>query len=235
MLPTVRQVLAMPILAEADPEVLAGQDQLGRPVRWLHPAEVADIAHLLRGDEIVLTTGLYLPENGTALRAYVGSLAEAGVVGVLVELGRRWSSLPRPFVEACREVGLVLIALHREVRFAAVVEDVGARILEAQVEDLRVSEFIHETFTRLDLESATTEETLSAVVRLSNVPVVLESSRHQVIGYDTATKDAAEVLADWPRRSRAAVLSGRTGYDRRSGWLMTIVGSRGDDWGGWSS
>ncbi|MDE8649906.1 PucR family transcriptional regulator [Rhodococcus qingshengii] len=221
----------MQVLAEADPEILAGIDQIDRPVRWLHPAEVTDIAHLLRGDEVVLTTGTNLPDVREEVVPYAASLADAGVVGLFVELGRKWTRIPQSVIDAFLSANLVLVALHREVRFATVVEEVGASILDARVEDLRASERIHETFTRLDLESASTEEILNAVIRLCGSPVVLESSRHQVISFANASKDTTDILSDWPRRSRAAVLSGRTGYDRRTGWLMTVVGSRGDDWG----
>lgn len=232
MLPTMREVLATPLLSAGDPEVLAGEQQLGRPVRWLHPAEISDIAHLLRGDEIVLTTGTFLPADDAALHAYVHSLADAGVTGLVVELGRRWdSAVPDALTAACESANLVLVVLRREVRFAAIVEQVGACILEAEMEDLRAAERIHETFTRLDVNAADSREILAAVVRMANVPVVLESARHQVIEYDTAERDHADVLAEWSRRSRAVRLPGRTGYDYLSGWLMTVVGSRGDDWG----
>ncbi|MBU8813849.1 PucR family transcriptional regulator [Mycolicibacterium goodii] len=232
MLPTVRQVLSTPLLAASDQEILAGQSHLDRPVRWLHPAEVADIAHLLRGDEIVLTTGIFLSDSAKDIGCYVSSLADAGVAGLIIELGRRWAAtLPQALITACEHAGLVLVALHREVRFAAVVEEVGGRILEARVDDLAASERIHETFTRLDVDAAGPDDILAAVVRLAAVPVVLESARHQIINYDTAGRPTTEVLTDWNRRSRAVTLSGRVGYDRHTGWLMTVVGSRGDDWG----
>ncbi|WP_158241050.1 PucR family transcriptional regulator [Mycolicibacterium goodii] len=231
MLPTVREVLSTALIAAAEPEILAGKEHMDRPVRWLHPAEVADIGPLLRGDEIVLTTGISLSERTDDLRSYVESLAAAGVSGLIVELGRRWTTLPAVLVEGCRTAGVVLIALHREVRFAAVVQEVGARIVDAEVEDLRATEHIHEMFTRLDLEAAEPQAILAAVVRLAGSPVVLESARHQVIDYDAAGRPPAEILTDWVRRSRSVGLPGRIGYDRKSGWLMTVVGSRGDDWG----
>ncbi|MDX6234607.1 MAG: PucR family transcriptional regulator, purine catabolism regulatory protein [Nocardioidaceae bacterium] len=231
MLPTIREILATPIVTSSDPEVLAGHDQLDRPVRWMHPAEVSDIAHLLRGDEVVLTTGSFLSEDVAGSRAYVASLADAGVAGLFVELGRHWQAPPQALVTACSEEGLVLVVMHREVRFATVVEEVGAVILEAQVDDLRASEQIHETFTRLDLDAAEPGAVLAEVVRIAGVPVVLESWRHQVIEYDAAGHDAKELLADWNRVSKAITRSGRTGFDRRRGWLVTVVGSRGDHWG----
>lgn len=221
----------MPLLAESDPEVVAGADHLGRPIRWLHPAEVHDIANLLRGDELVLTTGIFLSDDPHELDAYVASLVEAGVAGIILELGRRWSVAPKDLIASCETRGIVLVVLHREVSFAAVVEELGATILEVKLDDLRASERVHETFTRLDLEAASVQQILDAVVSIAHAPVVLESARRQVIGYHSDSKAAASVLADWSRRSRAVAPSGRTAYDQRSGWLVTVVSSRGDDWG----
>lgn len=231
MLPTVRQVLATQVLASAEPEILAAAHQLDRPVRWIHPAEVSDIAHLLRGDELVMTTGSFLPVDDQGLGAYAGSLAAAGAAGLLLELGRKWQEVPESLTNACAKVELLLVALHREVRFAEVTEEVGGLILESQVEDLRAVDHVHETFTQLDLEASGPEEILGAVARSAGFPVVLETTRHQVIGFDSAGRNTSDILKDWTRRSRAAVSLGRTGYDRRKGWLMTVVGSRGDDWG----
>lgn len=225
-------MLASPILSKADAEVLAGHKRLDDTVRWVHPTEVADIAHLLRGGEIIMTAGMLLPEDRPGIEQYVNSLARANVVGVVVELGRRWSAaVPESLVETCRAMELVLVVLHREVRFAAVVEEVGAMILATEVQDLRVCKEIHESFTRLDVSAAGADELLATVVQFAGVPAVLESYRHQVMRFDTASREPTEVLSDWARRSRGVTLRGRTGYDRHSGWLMGIVGSRGDDWG----
>ena len=231
MLPTLRQVLAMPVLAASDLVVHATEEQLDRPIRWLHPAEVADIAHLLRGDELVLLTGIDLPNDAVGMAGYVRSLVGVGCAGLIIELGRTWTVAPEPLVSACAEHGLALVVLHREVPFVVIVEEVGARILQAEMDDLRASEHIHETFTRLDLEIAGPEQILAATTRLATVPVVLESLRRQVIAYDPGDRSVADVLADWRRRCRSTTLTGRTAYDRRSGCLMTIVGSRGNDWG----
>jgi purine catabolism regulator len=60
---------------------------------------------------------------------------------------------------------------------------------------------------------------------------VLENLSHQVLAF-AAAGEAPEVLLDsWERRSRAVAPEGRTGFDPRSGWLVTAVGARGRDWG----
>ena len=60
MLPTVAQVLEMDAVRAGEPQVVAGEESLGRAVRWVHAIELPDAARLLRGGELVLTTGIAL-------------------------------------------------------------------------------------------------------------------------------------------------------------------------------
>ena len=78
-----------------------GADRLGTPVRWVHAIELTDVARLLRGGELVLSTGIALPDDERLLAAYVAELADVGVAGLAVELGRRYAgSLPAALVAA---------------------------------------------------------------------------------------------------------------------------------------
>src|SRR5205085_12392581 len=90
---------------------------------------------------------------------------------------------------------------------------------------------VHGTLTALTVSGAEPAEVLREVARTARLPVVLETLSHDVLGYDSAGADPSELLSDWRRRSRAVTVSERTGYDPDSGWLVTVVGARGDDWG----
>lgn len=232
MLPTVSEVLAMPTLRRAAPRVVAGEAGLSRPVRWVHAAELADIAHLLRGGELVLTTGIALPYDDDGLAAYIDGLAAVDVAGLVVELGRTWrAELPEALRAACDRARLPLIALGRETRFVAVTQEVGEHVVNAQLTELRAVERIHEVFTRLTVTGAEQAEILAEVARLTGWPVVLESIKHHVLGYDAAGHDPSDILTHWEQRSRAVVADGRTTYHEAEGWLVAVVGARGDDWG----
>ncbi|MER5393633.1 PucR family transcriptional regulator ligand-binding domain-containing protein, partial [Saccharopolyspora sp. NPDC002686] len=76
-LPTVSEVLDLPVLRRGKPRVIAGASGLDGRVRWVHVAEIADIAALLSGGELVLTTGIALPEAPAELVRYVDELAAA--------------------------------------------------------------------------------------------------------------------------------------------------------------
>lgn len=232
MFPTVREVIALDPVRHGAPRVVAGSDALDRPVRWVHIAEVPDIASLLRGGELVLTTGIGLPGDDAGLRAFIGDLADVGVAGVVVELGRRYTgSVPRVMAVAAQRRGLPLVELRRATPFVRVTEAVHALIVDAQLTELRATEEIHQRFTELSVDGAEPADVVRQAAALAGCPVVLENLSRQVLAYDSAG-DSAELLLDgWEQHSRRVRVTGRTGYDADTGWLVTTVGARGQDWG----
>ncbi len=99
---TVADVLALPVLAAGRPRVVTGADGLHRPVRWVHITELTDPASFLKGGELVLTTGMPLPEAAAAVRRYVDELADVGAAALVIELVRRFHRPPDALVRACR-------------------------------------------------------------------------------------------------------------------------------------
>ncbi|MDA0562771.1 PucR family transcriptional regulator ligand-binding domain-containing protein [Streptomonospora sp. S1-112] len=232
MLPTLADVLALPAVQRARPRVVVGADRLGGTVRWVHIAEVTDLAHLLRGGELVLTTGIAMPDDPPSLQRYVDGLASAGVAGIAVELGRKYrTELPPALLEPARAAGIPVICLEREARFVEITEAVHSRVVNQQLAELRESARLHEVFTELSVEGAPPQRVLREIAQLSDCPVVLENLAHQVLVCDLNGEDPGRLLASWEARSRAVRTSGRTVHDAPTGWLVTTVGARGQDWG----
>ncbi|MET8907462.1 PucR family transcriptional regulator [Micromonospora sp. NPDC004551] len=230
--PTVREVLALVPVRHGAPRLVAGDAGLDRPVRWVHVAEVPDIATLLGGGELVLTTGIGLPADDAGLRAFIGDLADVGVSGLVVELGRRYvSGVPRVMAAAAERRGLPLVELRRATPFVRITEAVHALIVDAQLTELRATEEIHQRFTDLSVEGAEPAEVVRQAAELAGCPVVLENLSRQVLAYDPAGESAEVLLDGWEQHSRRIRPAGRTAYDPDSGWLVTTVGARGQDWG----
>jgi purine catabolism regulator len=230
--PTVAEVLALDAVRQGNPRVVAGASGTDRRVRWVHVTELTDVREILRGGELVLSTAIAWPEDREALARFVADLAALGAAGLVVELGRRYSqSLPKPLLLAAEKHRLPVITLGRDTRFVTITEAVHARIIDTQLAELRASEEVHQTFTELAVEGAGPGEVVRQIAKMADRPVVLENLAHQVLVYD-ATGSTAEALLDgWEGRSRAVRPPSRTAYDERSGWLTTVVGARGQDWG----
>ena len=232
MLPTVAQVLEMDAVRAGEPRVVAGEESLGRLVRWVHAIELPDAARLLRGGELVLTTGIALPDEEALLGAYVSELANVGVSALAVELGRKYlNGLPERFAVAAEECGVPLIVFEREVPFVAITEAVHARIVDDQHDQLRASARLHEVFTDLAVAGAGPAEILRQAALLAGRPVILEDLSHRVLAFEPVGADPARLLDRFEARSRAVAPAARTAYDGPSGWLVTTVGARGEDWG----
>src|SRR6266700_3643592 len=232
MLPTLSDLLGLDVIRRGSPQVVAGSDGLAARVRWVHVLGLADAAHLLRGGEFVLTTGVALPAEPVLLARYAAELAAAGVSALAVELGRRYvGELPAALVRSAADSGLTLIAFTREVPFVEITEAVHAMIIDAQLEELRASERLHEVFTELSVAGASPDEVVRQAAILAGRPVILADLSHRVLACEPGRADPARLLAGFARRSRALRSSGRTAYDEASGWLFTPVGARGEDWG----
>lgn len=228
---SLREVLDLPVLQEGAPEVLSGEGALREPIRWVHVSELEELSALLQGGELILTTGMGLPSEEAGQERYIENLRRVGVRGVVLELGRRFGGVPRGLLRAGRRWGFPLVVLRRTIPFVAVTEAVHSRIVSDQVERLRFSQHVHESFSTLSIEEPDISEVLRRTQRLAGSPVVLEDLAHQVLDCDAGSMSAGGVLRDWERRSRDAVGSGAVRPLGNERWLVTPVGPSQHMWG----
>lgn len=229
-LPTVREILALDAVAAGVPEVLVGGPALEAPVRWMHVSDSAGVARLLDGGELLLSTGSGWPAEPDELRAFIAGLVEAGIAGLVLELGAHYRYVPAVVVQAADDHGLALAALHREVKFVALTEAVHRRIISEQTAALHARDEVRERFTALALRGAPADHIVQQLAQTLGAAVVLENLAHEVVAADVPPDAEEQVLGGWQLRSRDA--------HRRAGavaaaeaWLIVPVEARGIRWG----
>src|ERR1700759_3537817 len=104
------EVLERPVVRRALPELLAGDSAC--ELRWAHVIEMPDPDDLLKGGELVLTTGLGAGGAAAHQAAWTGSLLAQGMAALAVELGSSWRAVPAGIVEACASAGVPVVAFH---------------------------------------------------------------------------------------------------------------------------
>jgi purine catabolism regulator len=228
---TVADVLALPVLAAGLPQVLCGHSQLARPIRWVHITELTDPASFLKGGELVLTTGMPLPEEHSQVRRYVDELADIHAAGLVIELVRRYHKPPEALVHACRARDLPLVVLSRDVNFVEVTQVVHSLILGNQMEMTRRAQYIHDAFTALTLRGAGPEEVVRAAAEMSGHDVVLENLVHQAVICEPFNHTVEAILTSWEQRSRATPFPGQSDVHGPESWLVASVEYRGERWG----
>ncbi|MEY9969424.1 purine catabolism regulator [Streptacidiphilus sp. MAP12-16] len=131
--------------------VLAGEQQLDRPVRWVHTSELDDPVPYLEGGELLLTTGLKLGRAKEKLRRYVHRLADAGVAGLGIGVGLSYSEVPAALVEAAAERELPLLEVPQPTPFIAISKAVTAALAAEQYQAVTTSFEAQEELTRAAL------------------------------------------------------------------------------------
>ncbi|MFC9909106.1 PucR family transcriptional regulator [Streptomyces sp. NPDC127197] len=194
---TVQRALELPGLRSGLPEVLAGSDRLQRTVRWVHAGEVPNIASLLKGGELLLTTGYGLGTRPADQRAFVRTLAERGIAALVVELGPRFTRLPAALVDTARAAGLPLVQLHREVPFVTVTEEIHTEIVNGHYALLQQAEEVHRRCTEALLGGGGVPQVLGILADFSGNPVFLETSDGRLLYAAGAGPEGAEPLQVW--------------------------------------
>jgi purine catabolism regulator len=235
-LPTVREVISLDAVVQGVPEVLVGDDALDARVRWLHVSDNAGVARLLDGGELLLSTGSSWPADPADLRRFIGELDDAGLSGLILELGTHYRYVPAVVVEAARERNLALIILHRELKFITITEAVHARIITGQSDALRSRDEVRERFTALVLRGSPADFIVHQLAQTLGAPVILENRGHEVVAAEVPLALEEELFTEWELRSRSAHRRSEQRRERGAApgpedWLIVPVEARGVRWG----
>ncbi|MBB3042768.1 PucR family transcriptional regulator ligand-binding domain-containing protein [Nocardioides sp. LMS-CY] len=180
MMPTLRDVLAMPSFRSASVEVVTGD--LDAVVRWVHSSEVYEMGGLLAGGEVLLTSGLGLHgRTAEQLVAYVDQLADAGCVALAMEIGRSFFDVPPELIDTARRRDVAFLALHSVVPFERMVEDFHDLLVRRKLGSTRSSEAIWQELLSPVMFGQGMAVLLDAVARLAGCAAELVDTDGRVV------------------------------------------------------
>jgi PucR family transcriptional regulator, purine catabolism regulatory protein len=229
-----RELLELELLRDAGLRIVTAQEQIDRPIRWVHSGEIADIARFLSGGEVLLTAATGLGPPSVDRRKYVRDLSQAGAAALIMELGRTFAELPAEMAEEAEARGLLIATLTEEVPFVAVTRLVHTAILNEQHHAQERATQIGDDFSRLVLEGAHVPEMLTLLAERLVNPVVLEDGLRRVVAYGASGRQATTVLREWQRHSRQGHRGTAVGVqsaDSEPRCVWTSVSLRGEIWG----
>lgn len=203
---TVADLLDLDVLKRGRPEVLSGSRLDQRPVRWVHTSEIYEISPLLKGGEVLLTTGLGLVGAGpAALAEYARALADRSIAALVLELGRTFTGPPPALLDGARESGLPLITLRGIVPFVEITETVHAMLLSHEVARLRLARHVETVVTASLVAGAGLNDLLRNLAGLAECPVRLYGTDGHLVAASDTTGGAPDASIDeetagaWPQ------------------------------------
>ena len=201
------------LIRDLDIRLVAGEEGLGRPVRWVHISELADPTPWLSGGELLLTTGMNLSDPARQ-RAFVERLAGHDLAGLGLGVGFAHAEAPEALREAAAAHDFPLFEIPYDVPFIAVTEKAFSHLVNEQYAVLQRALSAHERLERIVLSEQGLEGVTGALAALIGGTAMVFDVRGEALARsDGATRLAPEVLeataAEVRERSRAGA---RRGY-----------------------
>ena len=132
---------------------IAGPDDPGTVVHWVHTSEMADPYPYLLGGELLLTAGVHIPEAagsdggppcsseaeslGDYFDDYVSRIVAAGGAALGFGVAPVHETVPRALVAACERYGLPLLEVPPQTTFSGVARAVWQLMAQARLSELR--------------------------------------------------------------------------------------------------
>ena len=201
------------LIRDLDVRLVAGEEGLDRPVRWVHISELDDPTPWLSGGELLLTTGMNLTDPGRQ-RAFVEHLAAHDLAGLGLGTGFAHPEAPGELRAAAEELGFPLVEVPYETPFIAITEKAFSHLVNEQYAILQRALSAHERLEQIVLSEQGLEGVAAALAGLIGGTAIVFDARGEPLACTTGAvplSDAAlaETAAEVRERARAG---GRRGY-----------------------
>ncbi|MDO8214133.1 PucR family transcriptional regulator [Conexibacter sp. CPCC 206217] len=215
------------LVRDIDIRLLAGEEALDAPVRWVHITELEDPTPWLSGGELLLTTGLQL-DTPERQRGFVRRLADHGVAGLGFGTGFAHTHVPEALAETARERGLPLFEVPYDVPFIAITESAFSRLVNEQYAILRRAIAAHERLERIVLSERGIDAVVGALATLIGGAVLVFDARGGLLAQRSFRAELEEeTVSELERELRERTRGGAPGdVGARRGFAPT-AGSLG--------
>jgi purine catabolism regulator len=163
-----------------DVRLLAGEDGLDLPVRWVHISELPDPTPWLSGGELLLTTGMQLG-TAEAQGEFVARLADHQLAGLGFGTGFMHDAVPQPLVEVAADRGFPVFEVPYELPFIAVTEAAFAKLVNEQYAVLRRALAAQERLERIVLSERGLDALAGAIATLLGAAVLVLDGRGELL------------------------------------------------------
>lgn len=198
--PTVGWVINSASVQRGRPRIVSGHAGLDRPVRWVHSGDLTSTVSLLRGGEVLLTTIAGVPEDPGEQRRLLDRATEAGLAGLIVELGDD-GVLPDSVIAAATSRDLPVAVLHGIVSFSDVTEETHRHILANEPTVTHPTASADKRLINVMLAGGRVTELLDEFADIVHLPVILARHDGAVVAIAAHDSSSEELVTRWHARS----------------------------------
>ncbi|MFJ7734784.1 PucR family transcriptional regulator [Lysinibacillus sp. NPDC097287] len=127
---TVADVLTKKLFSSA--KLIAGANGQQNIIKWVHIVENMETAKLLKGNELILTTGIHLKNNDDGFKQFIDQLIASKAAGLCIELGSSIQTIPDFVQQMATDYQFPLIIFQEEVAFVEITQEIHSILINQQ-------------------------------------------------------------------------------------------------------
>lgn len=158
-------------------EIVAGEEGLGRLVKWVHVVDVTSIRNLLNGGELILSTGVAWKGEEEIFLSIVEQLIEAEAAGLCIEMGTYTSSIPKEIIEKANHYQFPILCFHKEVPFVEITQDIHTLLINHQYQMISDLESYSQALNKKLLTMKHNTEILTFIHRYLKIQVIFKNHK----------------------------------------------------------
>lgn len=153
-------------------KVIAGERGLTRQLKWIHIIESPQVNSLLKGNELVLSTGIGWKDNPKDLLYFVQQLIESNAAGLCIEINTHITNIPQDVIALANTHQFPIIIFLKEVLFVEITQDIHSLIINKQYQLLTDLEQFSQKLNKMMLEVDQHEQFLTLLQSYLDVQVI---------------------------------------------------------------
>lgn len=152
--------------------VIAGHDGIDRIVKWVHVVEVTSIRNLLKGQELILSTGVAWKDRPLLFASMVEEFIETKAAGLCIELGTYITDIPEEVIELANDHKFPIIIFQQEVPFVEITQDIHSVIINQQYKKISDLENYSQSLNKRLLTIESYEDILQFIFSALDVQII---------------------------------------------------------------
>ncbi len=192
---TIADILKRPVFREA--YLATGKSGLDRHVTWVHILDVPEARLMIRGGELVLSTGIGFVQRENGFYTFVHQLIEGGAVGLCIELGTAVTNVPEHVLQFAKSHSFPIIVFPTQVHFVDITQDIHSLILSRHHKLIDDLENLSRKLQQLTVNAMGTQQILQLVHETTGRPIFYGRLGHKPTIINNAPGRAAELLSEW--------------------------------------
>lgn len=169
-------------------EVIAGRLGLHNVIKWVHIIEIVNVENFVKGNELVLTTGLGIQNDVDKFLYFVKGLIESNCAALCIEYGQYIQQVPYEVVQLADEHAFPIIVFKEEVAFIEITQELHSLIINRQYAMVSKLENYSEKLNKETLYAQQPEEILKITYKYLEKPLVLKIDGQEPILYPNTSK-----------------------------------------------